>query len=165
MTSTVTTRLFQSQNQWNFFSIKLSILLTMTFHKIVIRFPSLSWHHMDIVFVNQDSHKTVTCILIFIHLHYIILKYLYICIHVLASLSTRVYTRVMNENFTHLVHSFIQSSCDFTAQHPHKREYHINIFITLYLHVRTSTFVFHYSFHYKSLQKCRMQIFNITLKT
>jgi hypothetical protein len=40
--------------------IKFSILLTMTFHELVIRFPSLSWHHMSIVFINQHCHKTVT---------------------------------------------------------------------------------------------------------
>jgi hypothetical protein len=44
---------------------------------------------------------------------------------VLVLLSTRVYTRVSNNNFTQLVLSFIRSSCDFIAQHHHKREYHI----------------------------------------
>jgi hypothetical protein len=102
----ITTWLFQSQNRWIFF--KFSILLTMTFRELVIRFPSLSWHHTYIVFINQHSHNTntqYTCpqyyISIFIHLHYIILTYSWVCILVLISLSTRVYTRVLNNNFTH----------------------------------------------------------------
>jgi hypothetical protein len=104
----------------------------MTFRELVIRFPSLSWHHTYIVFINKHSHNTntqYTCpqyyISIFIHLHYIILTYSWVCILVLVSLSTRVYTRVLNNNFTQLVLSFIRSSCDFTTQHPHKKEYHI----------------------------------------
>jgi hypothetical protein len=109
-----------------------TILLIMTLHELVIRFPSLSWHHMDIAFVNQHSHKMedqYTCpqyyIFIFIHLRYFILTYSWFYILVLVSLSTRVYTQVSNINFTQLVLSFIRSPCDFTTQYPHKREYHI----------------------------------------
>ena len=107
-------------------------LLTMTLHELVIRFPSLSWHHTNIAFVNQYSHTTENqyicpqyCVFIFIHLRYFILTYSRVCILVLVSLSTRVYTRVSNINFTQLVLSFIRSSRDFTTQHPHKKEYHI----------------------------------------
>jgi hypothetical protein len=109
-----------------------STLLTMTFNELVIRFPSLSWHHTNIAFINQHSHKTenqYTCsqyyIFIFIHLRYFILTYSWVCILILVSLSTRVYTRVSNINFKQLILSFIRSSCDFTTQHLHKREYHI----------------------------------------
>jgi len=140
-----------------------SIILALTFRELVITFPSLSWHQTDIVFVNQHSHKMdtqYTCpyyyIFISLHLHYIIVTYSWVCILVLVSLSTRVYTWVSNGNFTQLVHSFVRSSCEFTTQHLHKIEYHINILMTSYLHIRTSTSIFHYSFHYKSLQKCRM---------
>jgi len=108
------------------------ILLTMTFHELVIRFPSLSWHHTNIAFINQHSHKTedqYTCpqyyIFIFIHLRYFMLTYSRVCILVVVLLSTRVCTRVPNINFTQLVLSFIRSSCDFITQHPHKKEYHI----------------------------------------
>jgi len=54
----------------------------------------------------------------FIHLHYIILTYLWVCILILVSLSTRV----SNDNFTQLLLFFIWSSCDFIIQHPHKKE-------------------------------------------
>jgi len=72
------TWLLQSQNRWNLFFL-FSILLTMTFRELVIMFPSLSWHHTDIAFINQHSHKTdnqYICpqylFFIFIHLHYFI---------------------------------------------------------------------------------------------
>jgi hypothetical protein len=50
-------RLFQAKNGGIFLSL---ILLTMTFCELVIRFPSLSWHHIDTVFVNRHSYKTDT---------------------------------------------------------------------------------------------------------
>jgi hypothetical protein len=89
----------------------------MTFRELIIRFPSLSWHHTDIAFVNQHSHKTdnqYTCpqyyIFIFIHLRYFILTYSWVCILVLVSLSTWFYSRVPNINFTQLVNTI--QPCD-----------------------------------------------------